>query len=299
MAPNPRSAGSMKRNWLGAKLSAPISRRLSGWFAGRLWFTPWVTPLPERALAKQQAWLGAASPSRFRTRHGTLSGYAAGDGPTVLLVHGWADTAATLGSFIGPLNEAGFRVVAFDHLSHGDSARKEPNVYASAETILDVAHLTKAVGVVAHSLGGVGTMLALKNGLDVRSVVLINPSSNIEHIYERFVTLTRLPEGARIGLREELERKFGRTVWTDLCVPALTDGIDKPALIIHDRDDEQVPFKDSKMLVSAWPGAELVVTQGLGHTRAIRDTGVIGTVAERLTADLFPQGVTGRTMSAS
>ncbi|MGZ5446135.1 MAG: alpha/beta hydrolase [Thermoanaerobaculia bacterium] len=44
-----------------------------------------------------------------------------GEGPAVLLVHGWGGHAAQFQSFVEPLVRAGFRAIAFDAPSHGSS----------------------------------------------------------------------------------------------------------------------------------------------------------------------------------
>jgi pimeloyl-ACP methyl ester carboxylesterase len=50
-----------------------------------------------------------------------------------------------------------------------------------------------------------------------------------------------------------------------------------PALIIHDRDDADVPWQQAELLAKAWPGARLLLTRGLGHMRILRNRDVIQT----------------------
>ena len=47
-----------------------------------------------------------------------------------------------------------------------------------------------------------------------------------------------------------------------------------PLLVIHDRDDKEVPFRIGREIAATWPGAELILTEGLGHQRILRDAGV-------------------------
>jgi pimeloyl-ACP methyl ester carboxylesterase len=56
--------------------------------------------------------------------------------------------------------------------------------------------------------------------------------------------------------------------------PAMTT----PLLIIHDRGDRESPFEDAAVLAQAWPGAELVATEKMGHTRALRDPALVAQV---------------------
>jgi len=48
-----------------------------------------------------------------------------------------------------------------------------------------------------------------------------------------------------------------------------------PLLVIHDRDDPTVPWADGAAIATAWPGAELVTTTGLGHRDLLRDASVV------------------------
>ena len=48
-----------------------------------------------------------------------------------------------------------------------------------------------------------------------------------------------------------------------------------PALIVHDVEDAEVPVSNAEAWARAWPGAELMKTQGLGHYRILRDREVV------------------------
>lgn len=52
-----------------------------------------------------------------------------------------------------------------------------------------------------------------------------------------------------------------------------------PLLIVHDRADRESPYEDAAVLAQAWPGAELVATEKMGHTRALRDPALVAQVA--------------------
>ena len=46
-------------------------------------------------------------------------------------------------------------------------------------------------------------------------------------------------------------------------------------MIIHDQKDKVVPFTHARQLASIWPNAEFITTTGLGHSRILKDKGVI------------------------
>jgi pimeloyl-ACP methyl ester carboxylesterase len=56
----------------------------------------------------------------------------------------------------------------------------------------------------------------------------------------------------------------------------------QPVLIVHDRDDGDVPVADAQAIAAAWAGARLVVTQGLGHRGVLRSSEVVHHLLEFL-----------------
>ncbi len=258
------------------KVAASFSTRLAGLVAARLWFTPWRVDPGERGRRRQTDWLADTKPVCFVTASGSLAGFAAGSGPAIVLIHGWGERAASLGALIAPLTAAGFRVTGIDLPGHGDSVAAQPNAYVIANAIREVTQKLGGVqAVVAHSLGAHATMVALRDGLDVASVVLISPSSRLDHALDRFEDMLALPPRAKRGLKLTIERRFGENVWDDLAGSNLIRDVNVPALIIHDREDPQVALEDSELLADAWSGARLLTTETLGHGRILRDEHVI------------------------
>ncbi len=43
-----------------------------------------------------------------------------------------------------------------------------------------------------------------------------------------------------------------------------------PLLVIHDRNDKEVPVRSGQSIAEAWPDADLIITEGLGHQRILR-----------------------------
>jgi pimeloyl-ACP methyl ester carboxylesterase len=214
-----------------------------------------------------------------------LEGFTAGEGPTVLLVHGWSDRAASLGALVAPLVERGFRVVGIDLPGHGDSPGGRTNALEMAATIREIDRELGGVdAIVAHSIGAFVTVLELANGLAPSAVALIAPLVRVDQAIDRFAQQLRLSRGAVKALRAEIEDTFGRDAWerfsTDLAAP----GLDTPALIVHDQDDPETLWSDASLLAEAWPGARLLTTRGLGHHRVVRDAGVVDAIVE-FTAD--------------
>ena len=278
---NRSSVEALRLTWLAARISSRFSRRLAGFFTWRLWFTPWRVELSEKARAREAAWLADTTPLRVPFAGGDLRGFTAGEGPAVLLVHGWGDRASRLGAFVAPLTAAGFRVVAVDVPAHGDSPGLRTNAYEGADALRATAeHVGGVDAVIAHSMGGLETMLAMRDGLRVERAVFLASAVRLDHAMDRFEAMFALPPRAMQGLAAAIQRRFGSRVWDDLAADRLATGFSVPALLIHDADDQQVALDDGRALASAWPGMRLVTTHGLGHDRLLRDPDVVRQAVE-------------------
>ena len=202
-----------------------------------------------------------------------------GDGPPVYLMHGWGGWRGQLGCFVGPLVEAGFQVVAFDVPGHGDSGpsvmgRRRGNGLEFIWTLRAVAaQFGDPLGVIAHSYGCATTTTAIRDGLDLRRLVCVAPS------VDPMTSVLQMARTLGIGPRTmgrwliRIERLAGRPL-ADFD-PRTVTGERPPTLVIHDRQDKEVPYAEGEAFRASWPTAELVSTDGLGHQRILRDSEVI------------------------
>ena len=276
---------SLTATWLGAHHAGRVSSFAGGWFADRLWFTPWNVELSARAQAREAEWLAPTSPLTVPFGSSHLSGFIAGEGPTVLLVHGWGDRGSRLGAFIEPLIASGNRVVAIDAPAHGGSPGVRSNAYEIEAALRATAdHVGGVDAVIAHSMGGLETLLAIRSGLAVQRLVLLASAVRMEHAMDKFGTLFDIPDRSMRGLRTRIERRFGASVFDDLAADRLIADIDIPGLLFHDRGDPQVDFTDGELLAAAWPSGRLIPTEGLAHDRLLRDPDVIRTATDFVTS---------------
>ncbi|MEO8348943.1 MAG: alpha/beta fold hydrolase [Acidobacteriota bacterium] len=198
-----------------------------------------------------------------------------GEGPAVLLVHGWGSRGARLASFIAPLTEAGFSVVAFDAPGHGASAGKLSSLPQFISAIEEVGRRFGPVeAVVAHSMGGAATTLAMGRGLAVGRAVFLAPAADPAGYSARFADLVGLAPALLARMKAKIEKRFG-TRWEEFDVLGAARKMTAPLLVFHDPDDRDVAWTDGAAIVAAWPGAELVSTEGLGHRRIVHHASVV------------------------
>lgn len=266
----------LKATLSATKFFGRYSARLAGPAAYVLWFTPWRVPVSDRGLRKQAGWLEPTQPLALRTSAGRIAGFTAGDGPLVVLVHGWGERAAGLGGFVAPLTGAGFRVVGLDLPAHGQSSGQMSHPIHAAAALREVAdHLGGVHALIAHSAGANAALLALNAGLPADRAVLIAPNADIDYTLQTFQLMFGLPPKAMTGLKHKIERRFGPTVWRDVNGDFLATRITTPGLVFHDPEDPQVPFEGAQKLVRAWTGSKLIEAPGLGHGAITRDPAVI------------------------
>ncbi len=266
----------------------------AGAMAERLFLTP---PRP-RAPAREREALAGAVPFEVRLGRTTLRAWRLGDGPAVLLAHGWGGRGAQLLPLGEPLREAGFSLVAFDAPAHGRSGGRLASVPIFADAIAAVAVQSGARAAVAHSMGGAALALAILRGLPIDAAVVIGTPRSPWPFFRAFGQAMGLSPGVRDEARARLERRVGFTEdGFDLARLAATAPA-VPLLVAHDRGDQEVPFADGEAIAAAWPGATFLATEGLGHRRILRDPALAAAAAAFL-REKAPRCACGRLAPAS
>lgn len=268
-APARRAFGALQA--LSPPLAAKVAER---------WF---FTPPNNGAPAEVEAFLRSGRRFVFKADGRAVTGWAWGSGPAVYLAHGWGSRGGHLGAFAGPLIESGYSVVTFDAPGHGASGRGLSSMPEFARALRAVAdHRGPARAVIAHSLGGSAAALAAAWGLEAERFVLLAPSADPAAFASRFaVALGARPDVmARARANSEQRLRFS---WSELDVCSVAPRMTVPALVVHDRGDDVVPFAEGASIAASWPGARLLPTNGLGHRGVVRDPGVVAEVVRFVT----------------
>jgi pimeloyl-ACP methyl ester carboxylesterase len=257
----------MKR--IGLRTSALVAPSLAGLWAERLFLTP---PKPRYPSSEFFDLIDARqSFVRHRGRHIATWRWGSAEAPAVLLVHGWGGRATQMRRFVFHLAAAGYRVIAYDQPAHGLSDGRLTGLPDFADVLAEVArHHGNVRAVIAHSLGGPATAIALVRGLAAERAVLISPPSDLVGYSRRFARWLAIPERVRRAMQAAIEERFG-VRWSDLEAARIAPRLRAEALVIHDRQDTQVPWQQGAALAQHWPNAA-VTTRGLGAT-AWRTTG--------------------------
>lgn len=268
----------------GFRYLGPHFPAIAGRWAYHLWFSTRRFPEPPR----ERHWREQAQISRTAWRGIPLVRYVwgASDAPAILLIHGWNGRGTQLGAFAEPLVQAGFRAVACDAPGHGRSPGTSTNIVEYAETIQALAQTSVPItGAIAHSFGVPATARALQQGLQLQRLVAIAAPAGAEFLLRRFAHLLDIPDSVIAAMRARIERNFGMDIFARLSTEAMLAGHPLPGLIVHDRGDRDVPVAHAERLQRSWPDARLLLTEGLGHRRILRDPAVIAAAVDFLRQD--------------
>lgn len=275
---------------LGLRLLGGISTELAGRTAGRLFITP-----PRSKPSLDHAAL-FASARAFQVRLGRLriAAWAWGEGPPVLLLHGWGGRALQFRALVPGLVASGFSAVALEAPGHGASDGATSSLVEFAEALFLVGRETgDAHAVVTHSLGGAAATMALANGLRARRAVFLAPPADAAEAFARFAALFELSpavvDRAFERLEDRLHVSFAR-LNTRRLAPRMTTDL----LVVHDRGDADVPYADGAAVAESWPGARLLTTEGLGHRRLLRDPEVVSAVTAFVRDGVCPPSASER-----
>ena len=261
---------------LGMRGLATVAPALAAWVGERLFLTP---PRHEAPPRERKALRDAAA-FDVPFRGGRLRAWRwGGEGAPVLLVHGWGGRGGQMATFAPSLLAAGVPVVTFDGPAHGRSDGRLASAPDFAAAIRAVADRLPGVrAVVSHSMGAPATVLALRDGLAVEAAVFVGGSLGPRGFLRQFGQALGLSEATRAAVARRLESRFGGGFeYYDVRTDCATMTI--PLLVVHDRLDAEVPWEHGEAIALAWPGAEMISTDGLGHGRILRDPGVVARVS--------------------
>jgi len=214
-----------------------------------------------------------------------------GEGPVVLLTHGYSASAAMWAKNVPDIAAAGYRVVAWDMRGHGKSASPDdPSLYSAELTVGDMDAILDAVGaetavIAGMSLGGhMSLAYHLAHRDRVRALMLIDTGPGFkndkaregwnQHARDRGDDLvargeaalsksaeTRLQTQNFQGLRNAA---YGMLTQQSADIINSLPGVASPTLVVvGDRDEPFLAATD--YMAKKIPGARKVVIADAGH----------------------------------
>jgi pimeloyl-ACP methyl ester carboxylesterase len=259
-----------------------ISTRFTLYLASKLLTTPISFKTPNRELGMEKA-------SQKKTLHVSaidkdiqIVSYGFSD-KKILVAHGWAGRSTQLFMIANALLEKGFMVISFDAPAHGKSTGKNTNLIEFIETISAIhseyGSFTAAVG---HSFGAVALLNMQANKAIFKCLITIGSADKVDDIFLNFVTNLGLNSNFGEKFVNYFENKINLNLF-DYDASNAAKKIKIPVLIIHDRIDGDVSVSCALNIRQHLEKGTLFITNGLGHTKILRDKNVSQKIVHYIT----------------
>ncbi len=237
--------------------------------AARLFATPFAS---SRSRAQAQQGDGDMRREALQINGETIAAYVWGDPstqPYALLAHGWSSFGLRYLPWVAKLRALGYAVVTFDQPGHGHSSGKLCTLPEFTATIRAIGmRYGNAALAVGHSLGGAAVTLAQGEDWHADRLILVAPAVDMKAAARRFFRFVHLAGYLRPPFYEWLHHRTGVHI-DELQLERKLPMLGQPALIVHDLDDQDVPWGEGERYAQYWPGARLLTTEGLGHRRVL------------------------------
>ncbi|MFC5521874.1 alpha/beta hydrolase [Polaromonas jejuensis] len=240
------------------------------------------TPLPPKWLSRRRRWRPDWRIEAWPFEDASLTLYrhpASADGPLVLLAHGWGGHAGQMLALADTLAAQGLQAVIVEMPAHGRSQGTTSNLPQFARALEYVSARLQQQGhtlhaLVAHSLAANAGAHAVSRGLGAQRLVLLAPPASPLAYTRLFARVFGLSEATRAAMQRRIEAREG-IVMTQFEPAMVGPRIHLPTLLVHDRGDGINRFADGLAYRQAIDGAHLLATEGLGHSRILKDAAVL------------------------
>ena len=233
---------------------------------------------------EQSEFLDTAVKQVFEYQNNQIATYHwHGKNQTILLIHGWESNTGRWMDLILGLQEKNFNIIALDAPAHGNSGSKTFNVPLYAEYIHTVTKNFNPNIVVAHSLGGMSTVFSISKYQvqNIKKLILIGVPSEYIDVLERYKNMIGYNNRIVLNLNQLITDRFGLSPKSLSTVNNL-EKIDSKGLIIHDEDDDVIPYNDALLIQNSFKNSKLITTKGLGHS--LKDKSVSSKILEFITS---------------
>lgn len=257
-----------------SKLISFISTKLLTLFTAKLFTTPFKHKIPKRELGMDQKSFQKLIHIPVINKQINMYKYGKSD-KKILLVHGWSGRGTQLYKIADELLGIGYSTISFDAPGHGKSPGNRSIMTDFISIILEINKQEGPFEVaIGHSLGGMSVLNAIKQGLKVNQAVVIGSGDIVEDIIDDFVAKLKLNPNISTQLRLHFEKKYGEKMNNYSAYLAAAETI-IPVLVIHDKNDFEVPVKAGINIHKHLKNGELLLTEGLGHRKILGNDDVL------------------------
>ncbi|RRO17406.1 alpha/beta fold hydrolase [Flavobacteriaceae bacterium 14752] len=190
-----------------------------------------------------------------------------GNGSKVLLIHGWDSHTYRWKDLITKLKAQDYDITAFDAPAHGYSEGNILNVPIYSEVLQKMLNQYKPEILIGHSVGAMTCIFNqhLQQDSNISKMVLLGSPSEMQRVMKGFQKILGLSDSFMKVTQDYFKERYGYT-FSEFSMAKFGAYIKVPCLIIHDKYDKVVPYKEAISINKTIRHAELIITEGAGHS---------------------------------
>ena len=186
-------------------------------------------------------------------------------GPLVLALHGWRGRTTQFRPLAAKLLERGMQTLALELPGHGVSVGDSATPRQIGELLIEVERIVgPAHAAIGHSFGGAALGAGLVYGLRPKRLVIVSSPTRVSRIPLLLAKTAGLPPPAMKEFVKILDTEAGRPL-RELDLVSTAPRARIPGFLIHDLQDNVIPYAEAEALANAWPGLKFMTTSGKGH----------------------------------
>ncbi|WP_343796860.1 alpha/beta hydrolase [Bacillus carboniphilus] len=184
-----------------------------------------------------------------------------GKSPLIIIIHGWGSNRSRMKRYIKPLYSEGYSLLLFDVRSHGESEDvKAPTVKIFREDVIAAIQYAKSrneidpnrIGILAHSFGGLGSIIANQEDLGIQAVVADSIPVQFSTIMKAALKMYKMPYyplGPMMINIMFIRAGISRNELKEYDVPKALRNRKSAVFLVHSKKDDFVPSTELDYIV--------------------------------------------------
>ena len=241
------------------------------------------TPRKRVIKSREEEILATARKDSIEVGKENIRTYDWGNGEkVVMLFHGWESNAGSLGAFVEPLLEKGYKVISFDAPAHGKSQGRRANLIYFKKT---AKAMIEKYGVpdiaIGHSLGAnTIIMTSFEEDVIFRKTILIAPLNRLMSVFEEMKAILKLTDKLFGRFIDQFSLVSGYSLRPFYFHNYGKESKLRDVLLLHDENDRITSFSHAIEMAKNWNAIRLKKITGSGHYKILWSEEVLESVMQ-------------------
>ncbi len=201
------------------------------------------------------------------------------DDKLVFLVHGWNSNIGCLTLFAKELAKQNYKVIGFNLPGHGTHKKSKTNLVESKNAFLKLIEFInpkQPIHIISHSFGSAVTSYMLPElNFKVDKVVFLTSNNKFLDIFNHFKNMLDFNDKVFNLFKSKVEGYVNEKAEDMVIADKINQSNINELLLIHDRFDKVIPFKDSEEIHNAVKNSTIIPFEKIGHYRMLWNEDVV------------------------